>query len=49
MWHATYPWKALDKGYNFTSNLVSIGGFLKKLWASKVVKVPILGISGILT
>jgi hypothetical protein len=23
-WHATYHWKALDEGYNFVSNLISI-------------------------
>jgi hypothetical protein len=25
--HATYWWKALDKGYNFSLNLTSIKGF----------------------
>jgi hypothetical protein len=28
---------------NFVSRLTSIGGLQTKLWASKVVKVPILG------
>jgi hypothetical protein len=37
--------KALDKGYNFALNLTSIIGLHTKLQASKVVKVPILGIS----
>ncbi len=37
-WCATYRWKALDKGYNFASNLVTIEGLNKKLWASNFVK-----------
>jgi len=37
--------KFQDKGYNFASKLISIGGLHTKLWAPKVVKVPILGIS----
>jgi hypothetical protein len=40
-WHATYRWKALDKGYNFALDLTSIGGLHIKLWISKVVRVPI--------
>jgi hypothetical protein len=44
--HATYLWKALDKGYNFSFNLTSIKGLHKKLWASKVVGVLILKILG---
>jgi hypothetical protein len=35
------------KGYNFALNLVSIGGLQKKLWASKVARVPISGILGL--
>jgi hypothetical protein len=42
-WRTTYCWKDLDKGYNFTFNLNSIEGLHKKLWASKVARVPILG------
>jgi hypothetical protein len=30
-WHATRRWKALDEGYNFGLNLISIGGLHKKL------------------
>jgi hypothetical protein len=41
------PWKSLDKGYNFTSDLISIGGQQKKLWAPKVARVPSLGILGL--
>ncbi len=37
----TYCWKNLDKGYHFVLNLISIGGFHTKLWASKVARVPI--------
>jgi hypothetical protein len=46
-WHATYCWKALDEGYNFASNLISIRGLHAKLWAPKVVGVPIVRISGL--
>ncbi len=45
MWHVTYCWKFLDKGYNFSSNLISIKGLDTKLWAPKVTRVPTLGIS----
>jgi hypothetical protein len=41
----TYRWKDLDEGYNVALNLISIRGFHIKLWAPKVAKVPILGIS----
>jgi hypothetical protein len=44
-WRATYFWKDLDKGYNFSLDLISIKGLHKKLWASKVVRVPILRFS----
>jgi hypothetical protein len=40
-----YCWKSLDEGYNFASDLISIRGLHTKLWAPKVVGVPILGIS----
>jgi len=30
-WHVTYRWEVLDKGYNFTLNLISIKGLHKKL------------------
>jgi hypothetical protein len=35
-WRATYRWKALDEGYNFFLNLISIQGLHAKLWALKV-------------
>jgi hypothetical protein len=44
---ATYRWKALDEGYNFTSDLIAIGGLHKKLCALKVVEVLVGGISGL--
>jgi len=46
-WHATYRWKALDKGYNFASYFISIGGLHAKLWAPKVTRVLIVGILGL--
>jgi hypothetical protein len=46
--HATYRWKALDKGYNFSSDRIAIGGLQKKLCAFKVAGVPIVAISGLL-
>jgi hypothetical protein len=45
-WCATYHWKALDEGYNFSLKLISIGGLHTKLWAPKITEVPTLGISG---
>jgi hypothetical protein len=46
MWPTTYYWKALNKGYNFALNFISIRGLHAKLWASEVVGVPIVGILG---
>jgi hypothetical protein len=40
---ATDRWKALNKGYNFALNFISIGGLHAKLWASKVVKIVVVG------
>jgi hypothetical protein len=40
-----YNWKALNEGYNFASNIISIGGLETRLWAPKVVRVLILGSS----
>jgi len=48
-WNATYHWKAFDEGYNFFSDLTSIGGLHKKVWASKVITIPISKTSGLLT
>jgi len=38
--------KALDNGYNFVLDLISIRGLHTKLWGPKVIGVPTLGISG---
>jgi len=46
-WSATYRWKDLDQGYNFALELISIGGLCAKLWAPKVVRVQVVGISGL--
>jgi hypothetical protein len=43
-WCATYRWKALDKGYNFALDLISIRSVHTKLWGPKVAGVPTLGI-----
>jgi hypothetical protein len=43
-WHETYHCKALNKGYNFASNLIVIRGLHAKLWAPKVVGVRVVGI-----
>jgi hypothetical protein len=34
-WCATYSWKALDKGYNFASDFITIKGLHTKLWGPK--------------
>jgi len=44
-WRATYRWKALNKGYNFALDLISIKGLHTKLWASKIARVTNVGIS----
>jgi hypothetical protein len=44
---ATYYWKALDKGYNFALDFISIGGLHAKLWGPKVAGVPTLTIFGL--
>jgi hypothetical protein len=46
-WRVTYCWKALDKGYNFALDLISIEGIHTKLWGPKVTRVPTLGILGL--
>jgi hypothetical protein len=47
MWRTTYRWKALDEGYNFALNFISIGGLHTKLWGPKVAGVPTLPILGL--
>jgi hypothetical protein len=46
-WHATYRWKAFNKGYNFILYFISIKGLHAKLWGPKVTRVPTLAISGL--
>ncbi len=41
---ATYRWKALNEGYNFSLDLISIEALNAKLWGPKVMKVPTLRI-----
>jgi len=44
---ATYHWKALDKGYNFALDFITIRGLHAKLWRPKVAGVPTLVILGL--
>jgi hypothetical protein len=44
-WRATYHWKALNEGYNFALDLISIGSLHTKFCTPKVVRIPTLGIS----
>jgi hypothetical protein len=44
---ATNPWKDIDEGYNFASNLISMGGLRTKLWGPKIARVSTLGILGL--
>jgi hypothetical protein len=46
-WRATYRWKALDEGYNFALDLISIWRLHTKLWRLKVAKVLTLAILGL--
>ncbi len=46
-WLATYCWKALDEGYNFALDLMSIESLHTKLWDPKVAGVAMLPISGL--
>jgi len=43
-----HHYKTLNKGYNFASNLASILGMPMKLWASKMMGIPISKILGFL-
>ncbi len=46
-WHGTYYWNALEKGYNFASDLIMIRGPHKKLCAFKVARVLVVAVSGL--
>jgi hypothetical protein len=39
--------KALDQGYNFALDLITIGGLHMKLGIPKIVRVPIVGFLGL--
>jgi len=46
-WRATYCWKALDKGYKFAQDLISIGGLHTKLLVLKIAGISSLRILGL--
>jgi hypothetical protein len=46
-WSATHHWKNLKESYNFTSDLVPIGGWSEKLWTPKVPGVQTRIVSGL--
>jgi hypothetical protein len=46
-WLATCHWKALDEGYNFSLDLISIRCLHTKLWAPKVARVTTLRMLGL--
>ncbi len=46
-WSATHRWKALNNGYNFALDLITIGGLHRKLYALKVARVLVVGIPGL--
>jgi hypothetical protein len=48
-WFSTYHWKTIDKGYDLALDLTSFKGLNMKLWASKVLGIPISRISGFST
>jgi hypothetical protein len=45
--HATYRWKALDEGYKFALNYITIEGLHRRLCTFKVTRVPTMRISGV--
>jgi hypothetical protein len=48
-WRAIYRFKTFDEDYNFYLDLISIKSLQKKLWASKVTRIPISRIFRLLT
>jgi hypothetical protein len=46
-WCATYCWKVVNEGYNFSLDLIAFGGLHIKLWAPKVAGVLAMGIPGL--
>jgi hypothetical protein len=47
-WSATHRWKALDKSYKFSLDLIPIWGLSKELWARKVAGVQTGTVLGLL-
>jgi hypothetical protein len=47
-WSATHRWKALEKSYKFSSNIIPIRGLSWELWFPKVPGVQTRTISGLL-
>jgi hypothetical protein len=43
----THSYKAIDKGYNFALDFISIRSLHAKLWAPKITGVPAMGILGL--
>jgi hypothetical protein len=43
-WYAAYRWKTFNNSYNFSLNLILIGGPHAKLWGPKVARIPTLAI-----
>jgi hypothetical protein len=44
--HVAYRWNFFDKGYNFASDLIAIGGLHAKLFAFKIARISVMGILG---
>jgi hypothetical protein len=47
-WSVTHYWKALEESYNFSLNLIPIGGLSKELWSCKVPGVQTRTVLGLL-
>jgi hypothetical protein len=46
-WRATYRWKAFNESYNLALDFILIEGLHAKLWACKVVGIPVVKILGL--
>jgi len=47
-WSVAHRWKALEESYKFSSDLISIGGLSKELWACKARGIQTGIVSGLL-
>jgi hypothetical protein len=47
-WNATHHWKVVKESYKFALDLIPIGGLSKELWATKILRVQIEIVSGLL-